>query len=453
MSLPLHQLPGSENLRGFIYANQSSPPVSVPCNFSATTDPTSTDDSGDGYTISSLWLNVLDQRVFVCINPTIGSAIWLRTDNAAPSSIRTSIVSANSFLANQVIQRNASGFSLAKADTSANSSGILGLIVSATSTQFVVQHSGSYLWPSHGFPVGVELYLSPSSSGSLTSTKPSIYARQVAVAYSNNDLYIYPAIDQTDSLPWASLTGVPSQFPPSAHTHPTSDILASGATTGQTLIFNGVNWVPSTPATLANQQIFSANGNFTVPAGVTKIDVEVVGSGGGGGGITGATYRFGTGGGSGSYARGRLTVSPGDVYAVVVGAPGVGGVAGNNPGGNGAASSFGVLISCPGGVGGFAEKTSPNLDYTANSANPTGGDLRSRGQSGYGLSVSATGFALSKGGDTPFGPGVFTATTTSGANGNSGVARGTGGSGGINYNSTTARSGGDGAAGIVIVRW
>ena len=48
------------------------------------------------------------------------------------------------------------------------------------------------------------------------------------------------------SIGWSQLTSVPSTFTPSAHTHPLSELTQSSATTGQAPIWNGSAWVPTT---------------------------------------------------------------------------------------------------------------------------------------------------------------------------------------------------------------
>lgn len=49
-------------------------------NFAATTDPTSTDDTGSGYSVGSLWVNVTLDKVFLAVDVTASSAIWKRLD-------------------------------------------------------------------------------------------------------------------------------------------------------------------------------------------------------------------------------------------------------------------------------------------------------------------------------------------------------------------------------------
>ncbi len=47
-------------------------------NFTATTDPTITDDSGDGYSAGSKWINTNQYVTYVCVDASVGAAIWYR---------------------------------------------------------------------------------------------------------------------------------------------------------------------------------------------------------------------------------------------------------------------------------------------------------------------------------------------------------------------------------------
>jgi hypothetical protein len=59
-----------------------SPPVS---NFLAVTAPTVSDDSGDGYSSGSIWVNTLTGATYVCSNATLGAAVWnLQNASLAP---------------------------------------------------------------------------------------------------------------------------------------------------------------------------------------------------------------------------------------------------------------------------------------------------------------------------------------------------------------------------------
>lgn len=90
--------------------------------------------------------------------------------------------------------------------------------------------------------------------------------------------------------------------------------------------------------TYGNRAEFTSSGNWTVPAGVTRVRARLVGGGGGGNGYSG---------GNGYFREFELTVTPGAVMPVVIGA---GGAAGSNDGGQ---TTFGGL-SADGGKGGAA---------------------------------------------------------------------------------------------------
>ena len=124
------------------------------------------------------------------------------------------------------------------------------------------------------------------------------------------------------------------------------------------LVHDGSNWgdVSSYP----NFRQFFSNAFFTVPAGVSKVLVEIWSGGGGGNGLTTdpttANSGYGSGGGGGGYGKAIFAVSPGTVLTITVGAGGVGGSGGligaYVPATNGGASSVASSsqsISIPGG--------------------------------------------------------------------------------------------------------
>ncbi len=102
-----------------------------------------------------------------------------------------------------------------------------------------------------------------------------------------------------------------------------------------------------------NRQVFTSNGNFVVPAGVTRIFIEGWAGGGGSGASSG--YATGTSGGAGGgYGSCFVTVVPGAVIPVVVATGGVGGIksgASASAGGTGGITAFGTHMSIPGGGG------------------------------------------------------------------------------------------------------
>lgn len=97
------------------------------------------------------------------------------------------------------------------------------------------------------------------------------------------------------------------------------------------------------------------NGTFTVPAGINRLHVRMVG---GGGGAAGANAQYaGGGGGAGGYCEGYFAVTPGAVIPLSVGASGAGSGSTNaQPGGT---SFFGTLCKATGGVGGAFANAPP----------------------------------------------------------------------------------------------
>lgn len=103
---------------------------------------------------------------------------------------------------------------------------------------------------------------------------------------------------------------------------------------------------PTTPTTSTQY----ATRTWTVPAGITSVDVFVVGGGGGGGMSNGSTPTGGGGGGGGIVVATAFAVSAGASIAVWTGYGGQGGnCSPGSPGGN---SKFGTLVAVGGGFGG-----------------------------------------------------------------------------------------------------
>ena len=103
---------------------------------------------------------------------------------------------------------------------------------------------------------------------------------------------------------------------------------------------------PTTPTT--SQQFTTRS--WTVPAGISSVDVFVVAGGGGGGMSNGSTPTGGGGGGGGIVLATGFAVTP---SATVTVKTGYGGQGGNcSPGSPGGNSSFGALVAAGGGFGG-----------------------------------------------------------------------------------------------------
>ena len=201
----------------------------------------------------------------------------------------------------------------------------------------------------------------------------------------------------------------------------------------------------------------TASSTFTPLAATTAVDVEAVGGGGGGGGVPATIanqYAASAGAQGGAYGRGYYTSGFSGV-TVAAGAAGTGGTAGANPGGNGGTSSFGALLSAPGGIGSAAGVVGANSTVlwvgpgtnTQNSA--TGGYINSSTTSGsYSLGSGTAALLVGQGGNTPLGAGGLAVPSS----GIAGKGYGGGASGTGIGASTSALAGQPGASGAVIVR-
>lgn len=204
---------------------------------------------------------------------------------------------------------------------------------------------------------------------------------------------------------------------------------------------------------------YSVAGSYSwvCPAGVTSVKVEVYAGGGGGrGGVN--LGRGGSSGGSGEY-RVHLTypVTPGNSYAVIVGAGGTGGSYNTNSQTSGANSSFDAAIVAVSGkapvdhtVGGLAGTggsggTGTNGNAGATSANSIGSD-GAAGGNGVGP-LAAAGGAGGITGDHAGKPGAQPGAGGGGGKGNNSL--GAGGNGGTGAVYLTYEAGPPTASGTV----
>jgi hypothetical protein len=184
----------------------------------------------------------------------------------------------------------------------------------------------------------------------------------------------------------------------------------------------------------ARAQVFTSNGTFTIPTGVIRLKVTVVGGGGAGGygGFTGYDFGPGAGGGGGGAAIKWLSVTGGTLAVTV--------------GGSGQASSVAsgtqsiTTISATAGGSAGQGNTTPG-----SGGNGSNGDLNIEGSSGL-PPVSGLG----SGG---YGGGTILAGTkrgpTTAITGFVGSLYGGGGTG--SFSSSVVMS--SGAAGVVIFEW
>jgi hypothetical protein len=110
------------------------------------------------------------------------------------------------------------------------------------------------------------------------------------------------------------------------------------------------------------------SGNWTVPSGVSSVDLLIVGGGGGGG-------RFGGGGAGAMYETNGMSVNPGASIAVAIGSGGAGygNLEGAIAGSNGSTSSFGDLAAFGGGGGSSSPQTKGGVVANADSPGGSGG--------------------------------------------------------------------------------
>lgn len=225
------------------------------------------------------------------------------------------------------------------------------------------------------------------------------------------------------------------------------------------LIHDGASFKPVASTKVPTQQRMTSNGTWTKPAGLKFAVVEVQGGGGAGGGATATTASqssSGAGGQGGAYARTIFAASTlGETEPVVVGAAGVG--ASGASGASGGTSSFGAsgtLVSASGGAGGQAivASSSEGAGHGADTAQTITGQIQIGG-SGGGAGMrgwsGATCFS-GCGGSSQLGSGGGGRGGPS-SNGAAGKGYGGGGGGATNLLSQSARPGGNGSAGIVIV--
>lgn len=235
-------------------------------------------------------------------------------------------------------------------------------------------------------------------------------------------------------------------------------------TSGQVLTSNGPGALPtfqtsSPKGGLKSFQILTsgASATYTRPTGVTSILVEMVGGGGGGGGTSAATSQIGVAGsgGSGGYCR-KYYASAAATYTYTIGLGGSGGAAGINIGTSGGSTTFDTMTAGGGGPGNGSGTAGSAIISNPSGAGGTssGGDINVNGAPGNSGVGQLSGVVSGSGGSSFFGGGgqganVISSGSLAGNNGS--TNSGSGGSGAVSINTTTARAGGNGAAGIIIV--
>lgn len=203
-----------------------------------------------------------------------------------------------------------------------------------------------------------------------------------------------------------------------------------------TLVKTNGQWFAITQTETHGEITLVANGNFTLPEGVSSIYVSGAAGGGGGGGS--AATGAGGGGGAGQSDLGTLAVQiPGLLLAINIGAGGAGGAAGNNNGIAGANTTIPAIgyALTGGGLGIGAAAAGQGFGGAAGGAGASNG--------GFGSTAGQNG---GMGGGNQFAPAAIQLNAAAGANG---LVYGGGGSGA----GVTGGAGGNGAPGIIRIRW
>ncbi len=185
----------------------------------------------------------------------------------------------------------------------------------------------------------------------------------------------------------------------------------------------------------------TTQGGWQVPVGVSGVKVRVWGGGGAGGNGVNAG---GGGGAGGGYSEGFYAVSPGEIFAVIVGNGGVG------AGSSGGSSSFGSAASATGGQSG-ANGGSDGAGLGAGNAGAgVGSGLTVSGGFGGSAFGASENWLSGAGGGAFCGAGAqsVSGVQTAAISGLTGVAPGAGGSGGVG-----SGLGGNGGPGLVLIEW
>ncbi len=205
----------------------------------------------------------------------------------------------------------------------------------------------------------------------------------------------------------------------------------------------------SLTASFATLVPYQAAGTYTfnVPAGITKLSVQVFGGGGGG-----DATQNNRGGGGGGYAEAVLTVTAGEALTVRVGAGGTGGVSPTDGGNSSIDRLATVLIQAGGGqdgdnAGGLGAGGTYTFDGSVTGFGITGqaGDAQYSDNDGTGHVGDG------RGGDCPRGGFGGKGLTSGSGGGGSTYANGTAPGGGGGAGDTVGS--GAGAAGAVLIRY
>ena len=203
------------------------------------------------------------------------------------------------------------------------------------------------------------------------------------------------------------------------------------------------SYIVGTGGTAAvGQQVFTSNGTFTVPAGVTQVSAVVIGGGGGGGNSSGSFLgqASGAGGGAGGLSYGTFSVTPGETLTVNVGS---GGGVGSSGGSSSIVRSSTTLLQGSGGTGGGTNNNNGTGGGSSGTERDGGGDGGAGGDGSGALFANAP-----DGGGAGGGAGGYSGNGGAGGGDGGSGSGGSGGSGGGGGAGSTNDDGGGGGGGV-----
>ena len=137
----------------------------------ATVDPTVNDDVALGYKPSSVWVNTVLDKVFVCSDNSIGAAKWIEIKESSGASL-TVTQALHGYSLCEVLKFNGTSYVRAQADIQANVG--IWLITKIIDVNTFVISTNGYFENLTGGTADTTDYLSDTVAGGLTSTPPAI---------------------------------------------------------------------------------------------------------------------------------------------------------------------------------------------------------------------------------------------------------------------------------------
>lgn len=116
-------------------------------NLVATAAPTANDDSGDGYAVGSLWCDVTNDNVYVCIDATATAAIWRGIMPRRPRDRSTNVDITISGETDEIIRVDSSGGNrqLTLPDPALRWAGLIKKTSTGTNTTTLVRHGSEQI--------------------------------------------------------------------------------------------------------------------------------------------------------------------------------------------------------------------------------------------------------------------------------------------------------------------